>query len=126
MEYLKTMRPELVDRRSNRLARAVRRLGVLEGETVAVVVCDEDEREVATTGAAKAGARVVVVPCDTPPADFADRYRREDVKGVVACADGVELWRAARVGGLILGDGEGVPWWKLAELRESAEPLLPA
>lgn len=117
------MRPELVDRRSNRLARAVRRLGVLEGETVAVVVCDDAEREVATTGARKAGARVVVVPCDTAPEAFAERYRAEQVRAVVACADGVVLWRAARVGGLILGDGEGVPWWKLAELRESAEPL---
>lgn len=123
MGYIRSMRPELVDRRSNRLARAVRRLGVVEGEAVAVVVCDADEREVATAAAAKAGARVVVVACDTPPAEFAAQHRREEVKAVVACADGVELWRAARVGGLILGDGEGVPWWKLAELRESAEPL---
>ena len=117
------MRPETVDRRSNRLARAVRRLGVLEGETVAVVVCDDGEREVAIAGATKAGARVVVIPCDTDAADFAARHGAEGAKAVVACADGVELWRAARVGGLILGDGEGVPWWKLAELRESAEPL---
>ena len=117
------MRPETVDRRSNRLARAVRRLGVLEGETVAVVVCDQEERSVAVAGATKAGARVLVVPCDTAAADFAVRHRAEAVKAVVACADGVEVWREARVGGLILGDGEGVPWWKLAELRESAEPL---
>jgi acyl-CoA synthetase (AMP-forming)/AMP-acid ligase II len=117
------MRPELVDRRSNRLARAIRRLGVLEGEAVAVVVCDEAEQAVATAGATKAGARVLVVPCDTPAEDFAALHRREDVRAVVACAEGVEVWRSARVGGLILGDGEGVPWWKLAELRESAEPL---
>lgn len=123
MGYLISMRPELVDRRSNRLARAVRRLGVLEGETVAVVVCEEGERAVAVEGARKAGARVVVIPCATPPEAFAARHRAEGARAVVACAEGVELWRASRVGGLILGDGEGVPWWKLAELRESAEPL---
>lgn len=123
MGYLKSMRPELVDRRSNRLARAVRRLGVLEGETVAVVVCDDDERSVAVAAAQKAGARVVVISCATQPEQFAARYRAELVKAVIACEEGVEVWRASRVGGLILGDGEGVPWWKLAELRESAEPL---
>ena len=123
MGYLKTMRPELVDRRSNRLARAVRRLGVLEGDAVAVVVCDTGERNVAVAAVRKVGARVVAIPCDTLPDEFARRYRAEGVKAVVACAEGVELWRAARVGGLILGDGEGVPWWKVAELRESAEPL---
>lgn len=118
-----TLRMDALDRRSNRLARALQRLGVRKGEVVAVVCCEEDEREVARASAVKAGARPVIVSCGTAPQQFASLHRHLNVRVVVACAEGVELWRSAGVAGLILGEGEGIRWWKLAELRESAAPL---
>jgi hypothetical protein len=42
---------------------------------------------------------------------------------ILACAEGVAACRAAGVRGLVVGDGEGVIWWKTVELRQSPQPL---
>ena len=117
------MKASVLERRSNRLARAVHRLGVAPGDVVAIVCCDDVDRAVAELAVGKVGATAVVADCHSAPDEFAELHARLGVRAVLACGEGVELWRASRVGGLILGDGEGVPWWRLAELRESAEPL---
>jgi len=115
---------EEFDRRSNRLARALRSTGASGKITVAIVVCDDKERSVALSAVGKIGGIAVEIPCGLPPAEFAVCYRASGATLTLACAEGTSTWLAAGVGGLILGDGEGVKWWKLAELRESAEPLL--
>ena len=117
------MKAAVLERRSNRLARAVQRLGIAAGDVVAIVCCDPVDREVAEAAVAKVGATAVVADCHATAEEFAELHSRLGVRAVLACGEGVELWRASRVGGLILGDGQGVPWWRLAELRESADPL---
>jgi acyl-CoA synthetase (AMP-forming)/AMP-acid ligase II len=114
---------EELDRRSNRLARALRTMGVNETTTVAVVVCDDMEKLVALSAVRKIGAAVAEMPCQLSPSDFALSYRASGADVTLACLEGTQAWLASGVGGLILGDGEGVKWWKLAELRESSEPL---
>jgi len=111
---------ELLDQRGDRLARALRRHGVRPEDLVLVVVCNPGERRVALVGAAKAGARHLQLPCDMTPEAFAAAHRRAAPAATIACAEGVELWHAAGCHGTILGDGPGVTWWRLAELRESA------
>lgn len=111
------------DRRSNRLARALRSAGVSGKVTVAVVVCDDGERLVALTAIEKMGAVATEIPCGLTPAEFAMRYRASGATATLACTEGTQTWLAAGVGGLILGDGAGVRWWKLGELRESSDPL---
>jgi acyl-coenzyme A synthetase/AMP-(fatty) acid ligase len=114
---------EELDRRSNRLARALRAMGANEITTVAVVVCDDMEKLVALSAVRKIGAAVAEMPCQLSPAEFALSYRVSGANVTLACVEGTKSWLAAGVGGMILGDGEGVKWWKLAELRESCEPL---
>jgi acyl-coenzyme A synthetase/AMP-(fatty) acid ligase len=114
---------EELDRRSNRLARALRALGANETTTVAVIVCDDMEKLVALSAVRKIGAAVAEMSCQLSPTELAVSYRLSDANVTLACIEGTTSWLAAGVGGLILGDGEGVKWWKLAELRESSEPL---
>jgi non-ribosomal peptide synthetase component F len=110
----------LPDERGDRLARALHSHGVGPGDLVLVIVCDPAERAVALEGVAKAGARPLHLPCDMAPDAFAAAHRRAHPTATIACAEGVELWHAAGCHGRILGDGPGVTWWRLAELRESA------
>jgi acyl-coenzyme A synthetase/AMP-(fatty) acid ligase len=115
---------EELDRRSNRLARALRHMHVNEDVTVAIVVCDDTERLVALTAVRKLGAGVAEIPCELSPVEFANSYRASGATLTLAGIEGSQTWLSSGVGGLILGDGEGVIWWKLAELRESSESLI--
>jgi acyl-CoA synthetase (AMP-forming)/AMP-acid ligase II len=103
-----------LDRRSNRLARALVDLGVAPGDTVAVVCCDAHAPDllVAHLAAVKTGAVTTVLPLDLAGG------ARASV--VLACAEGVGACRAAGVRGLVVGDAMGVVWWKALELRQSA------
>jgi acyl-CoA synthetase (AMP-forming)/AMP-acid ligase II len=117
---------EELDRRSNRLARVLRGMGVNSGTVVAIVVCDDTEKLVALAAVRKIGADVAEISCGESPREFERHYRTSGATLTLACAEGSQLWLNSDVGGLILGDGEGVRWWKLAELRESCESLLDA
>ena len=103
-----------LDRRSNRLARALVDLGVAPGEKVAVVCCDRHAPDllVAHLAANKAGAIINVLPFDL--------VGDADAAVVLACAEGVGACRAAGVRAPIVGDATGVVWWKALELRQSA------
>lgn len=116
---------DTINHRSNQLARAVRRAGLRPGEVAAVVCCERHgvDALVAETASRKAGASVVKLPWNAPPSEFARLHRICEVKLVLACEEGVAAWHESRCSGLIIGDGPDVLWWKLAERRESAEPL---
>jgi len=115
---------EELDRRSNCLARVLRRMRVTEKDTVAVVVCDDTERLVALAATRKIGAEVAEISCQSLPRQFADSYRASGASVTLACSQGSNVWLASGVAGLILGEGAGVTWWKLAELRESFNTLI--
>jgi fatty-acyl-CoA synthase len=115
---------EELDQRSNRLARVLRSMGVSHGETIAVIVCDDTDRLVALAAIAKIGADVAECSCDLSASEFANFYRASGASTTLACSQGSLTWLASKVGGMILGDGEGVKWWKLAELRESSNSLF--
>ncbi len=44
----------------------------------------------------------------------------------LACEEGVAAWRAVRGTGIMIGDGDGVMWWKGLECRHAAEIPLSA
>jgi non-ribosomal peptide synthetase component F len=103
-----------LDRRSNRLARALVDLGVAPGDEVAVVCCEAHAPDllVAHLAAGKAGATSIVLPLD--------RAAAAGGSVVLACAEGVTACHAAGARATIVGDGPGVVWWKALELRQSA------
>jgi len=114
----------LEERRSNRLARALHRLGVEAGGRVGIVCCDDHATELAVGRLAvhKAGARAVLVPADAGAAlTRLPRLARTPV--ILACAEGVAAWRAARLPGVLIGDDTGVIWWRAIEGLESPEPF---
>ena len=106
-----------LDRRSNRLARGLVDLGIAPGDRVAIVCCD-----------AHAPDLLVGYLATEKLAAVADLVSLDDAGRIVAsvilaCAEGVAACRTAGVRGVIVGDGEGVVWWKALELRHSPAPL---
>jgi acyl-CoA synthetase (AMP-forming)/AMP-acid ligase II len=108
-----------LDRRSNRLARALLRLGVQPGERIAVVTCDAHAPDAVVGMLATTRADAAPLPLAPDPTALAG----VDGRVVLACAEGVAACRRAGVRGVLVGDGEGVEWWKALELRSSAAPL---
>ena len=103
----------LVDRRSNRLARALGALGVSDGDRVAVACCEEHhlDRDVAIAAVTKAGAVPVAVDGG-------------GVRAVLACAEGMEWWRRTGARAIVIADAPGTVWWKALELRHPPTPLV--
>jgi hypothetical protein len=119
---------EILERRSNRLARALRRLGVTTGATVHALLDDPDgiDGQVALVAARKIGAEISMraVPSEEGKAiAVATTLPVKTLDVIIASEAGVRALQAANVCGVILGDGPGVRWWRAAEARESAEPL---
>ena len=114
----------LEERRSNRLARALLRLGVEPGSRVGIVCCDDHliDRAVGRRAVHKAGAGAVIAPA-TAGAALARLPRLARTPVVLACADGVAAWRAARLPGVLVGDDTGVLWWRALEGLESPDPF---
>ncbi len=106
-----------LERRSNRLARGLAAVGIARGDGVAIACCDVHAPDllVGYLATAKLWAKVEVLPLD--------EVARVQARVILACAEGVAACRAAGVRALIVGDGEGVVWWKAVELRHSAAPF---
>ena len=113
------------ERRSNRLARALARLGIEPRARVALVCCDDHavERDVGWLALRKLGAGAVVIPVDASPAALRRLPAAARTLVVLACAHGVAAWQAARLPGVIVGDDVGVLWWRALEAHESPEPF---
>jgi non-ribosomal peptide synthetase component F len=106
-----------LDRRSNRLAHGLVDLGIAPRDRVAIVCCDAHAPDllVGYLATEKLAAVADLVPLDDTGRIIASV--------ILACAEGVAACRTAGVRGVIVGDGEGVVWWKALELRHSPAPL---
>ena len=114
-----------LDRRSNRLGRALVELGIGAGDRVVVLCCDRHlpDRMVGLVGAQKAAAQGVLVNIDRPMAWLAEQLRSVRPRLILACSEGVTAWRATGVPCQVVGDEPGVTWWKLIEARQPAGPF---
>lgn len=108
----------LLDRRSNRLARALLKLAA--SGRIAVVCCPKHafDADVASAAALKIG----VDPQRVDPIDLTEG-QVEPPHIVLACAEGARAWRGAGLTGLLIADGPNELWWKALEARESPEQL---
>ena len=108
-----------LDRRSNRLARGLVDLGITAGDTVTIVCCDAHAPDllVGYLATEKLAAAAELVPLTD--------VGRATASVILACEEGVAACRAAGVRGVIVGNGEGVEWWKALELRHSPAPVVP-
>jgi non-ribosomal peptide synthetase component F len=114
-----------LDRRSNRLGRALVELGVQPGDRVAVLCCDHHlpDRLVGLIGVQKAAAVGVSLIPDRPTAWLSDQLSTLAPRLVLACSEGVAAWRRTGVPCQVVGDEPGVTWWKLFEARQGAAPF---
>lgn len=114
--------PSSIDRRSDRLSRGLRSLGLGPGDTVAVLCCDEHQadRAVGYRGAQKAELRPIVLPPAMTIESLRARLRSLRPRLILACSEGVTAWRLTGVACRVVGDEPGVTWWKLLEARHAA------
>jgi hypothetical protein len=112
-------------RRSNRLAHGLATLGVTSDDRVALLCCDAHAPDllVAYLAAQKLAAVAVVVSPTTAPRELRALLGDAAARLVLACPEGVSAARRAGASGVIVGDGEGVTWWKALELRQPATPI---
>lgn len=119
MERTHSASERLLERRSNRLARALRRIAV--GGRIAVVCCPSHlfDAEVATAAILKIGAK----PQRMDPIDVVVGDQIELPRIVLACAEGAAAWRRAGLAGIMIADAPNELWWKALEARESPGQL---
>ncbi len=121
----------IIEGRSNRLGRGLVSIGVVPGDTVVVLCCDQHRTDqlVAYLGSEKAGAVPVVLPL-LPPGPLGEQLRAHRPNRILACDEGVTAWRRTGVGCRVVGDAPDVTWWKLLEAQHSAAafqvPFTPA
>jgi non-ribosomal peptide synthetase component F len=113
-----------LERRSNRLARGLVSLGVSPGDVVVVLCCDRHrhDRLVGYLGSEKAGAVPVVLPL-VDRDQLRQQLLMRPPSRILACGEGVDLWRQTGVGCRVVGDAPDVTWWKLLEVRHSPAPF---
>ncbi len=124
-------RSEVVDRRSNRLARALRRFGIGDQSLIIILVRDAESADahVAMQAASKLGHVPVLVNVPSSERDAVDAASYVGSKGpsvVLACERGVASLRTAGVRVPVIGDGPGVRWWRQLEARESSASIEPS
>jgi len=112
-----------VRQRAGRLARGLSSLGVAAGQRVVVLCCAGhlEDRSVAVAALETLEA-VPVVPIDWSERTLARLFANRTGPNVhLACEEGVAAWRAVRGTGIMVGEGDGVIWWKGLECRHSTE-----
>jgi len=112
----------MIDRRSDRLSRGLRSLGLRPGDCVVVLCCDEHraDRAVGYRAAQKAELVPISLPLAMPIASLTLRLRSLRPQLLLACSEGVSAWRQTGVACRVVGDEPGVTWWKLLEARHTA------
>jgi hypothetical protein len=122
-----TPSPKVLER-AKRLGRGLKSLGVRPGQHVVVLCCVHhlEDRSAAIAALEGLGA-VPVVPRDWDESTLGMLFAKRSLPSVhLACEEGVAAWRAVRGTGIMIGDGDGVMWWKGLECRHSAEVPLSA
>jgi non-ribosomal peptide synthetase component F len=114
-----------LDKRSNRLGRALVAMGIEPGQRVALLCCENHPGDlmVAYVGVQKAGAVSVVLPPAAATDDLAGVLRLTAPKLVIACSEGLEAWNATKVPARVVGDAPDVVWWKALELKHPPDPF---
>jgi hypothetical protein len=114
--------------RARRLGRGLKSLGVRPGQQVVVLCCARHlEDQSAAIAALEGLGAVPVIPRDWDEGTLVRLFAKRGLPSVhLACEEGVAAWRAVRGTGIMIGDGDGVMWWKGLECRHSAEVPLSA
>jgi hypothetical protein len=119
--------PKVLER-ARRLGRGLKSLGVRSGQPVVVLCCGRhvEDRSAAVAALEEIGA-VPVVPREWDERTLVTVFARRSLPSVhLACEEGVAAWRAVGGTGIMIGDGDGVMWWKGLECRHAAEVPLSA
>jgi hypothetical protein len=119
--------PKVLER-GRRLGRGLKSLGVRAGQHVVVLCCVHhlEDRWAAVAALEGLGA-VPVVPREWDDRTLAALFAKRSLPSVhLACEEGVAAWRAIGGTGIMIGDGDGVMWWKGLECRHAAEIPLSA
>jgi hypothetical protein len=122
-----TLGPKVVER-AGRLGRGLKSLGVRAGQRVVVLCCVHhlEDRSAAVVALEGLGA-VPVIPSDWDEPTLVMLFAKRSLPSVhLACEEGVAAWRAVSGTGIMIGDGDGVMWWKGLECRHSADVPLSA
>lgn len=107
--------------RRNRLARGLKGVGVHPDDTVVVLCCarHEEDRQVAIRALEKLGAEAVLPARWDDPGSVQRVTEVARARVLLACEEGVDVWRAAGGRGRMIGDSPGVLWWKGLEARHA-------
>lgn len=112
------------ERRSNRLCRALQRIGLRPADSVAVLCCEDHaaDADTAVLAARKAGASTLVLGV-RERGGLEARTRAAGVRFVLACPEGAELWSSCSYPAIVVADAPGTYWWPAIENRESDAPI---
>jgi hypothetical protein len=103
--------------RATRLSHALARFGIGPADEVAVLCCDRhaQDRSVALRALAARGATALELEDWTDVGLASIAERRPALQ--LACEEGVAAWRRVDGRGVMIGEGEGILWWKALECR---------
>lgn len=109
-----------IDERSDRLARALRRIGLVPGNKIAIVCCDlhSEDARAAVYAATKNQSRYVEIQTDADLDELCAVFEQEPIRFILACAEGADLWNKHSLPGVLIADAPGGYWWRALELRE--------
>jgi hypothetical protein len=105
--------------RVRRLQQGLQSLGLAAGQEVVVLCCKNhvEDQKVAVAATISLGATPLIPP-DWSATALNRLYARGRTQAFhLACEEGVAAWNRAGGRGLMIGDGEGVLWWKALESR---------
>ena len=111
----------LLDQRGRRLATAIQDSAPQPVEVVAVMCCPSHAADgaAAMLAAAYMSATVLEIPPEISGDGLIEVLASTGASILLACEEGVRTWRASGARIVVLGDGPGVRWWRMAELRAS-------
>jgi hypothetical protein len=102
-----------------RLASVIEARSFYEFTTIAILCCEDhaDDAAAANRAGELLGRPVLNISTSISPSTLAEVLIAGKAKLLLACTEGTELWRKSGVNIVVLGDGPGVFWWRMAELR---------
>ena len=112
---------DYVELRSRRLALGLYELGIGLDSEVVIACCDnhKTDREVALRACRMVNANIRTARLRVDLSSCLTAAAKPPV--LLACAEGVEMWRELRIPARVIGDGLGVYWWAALEARHSVD-----